>query len=51
MKRYYLVRVHVDGRWNIVGKFRAFSAAGALQQVARDLRHFGNVDAIEAEEA
>lgn len=37
-----------SNRWVSVGRFRARTAAGALQQFARDLRHFPNVQAIRA---
>lgn len=35
-------------RWYFVGDFKAKSEAGAIQQFARDLRHFPYVVAVRA---
>lgn len=40
-----------DGHWMSVGKWSAKSAAGAMQQFARDLKHFPDCTAIMADKS
>jgi len=45
----YIVSYHTkNSHWITCGKFRARSAAGALQQFAKDLRNFPDCVAIRA---
>lgn len=46
MKNYLVSYQDSTGRWINIGIFRARSAAGALQQAARDIRHFPNASAL-----
>lgn len=51
MRRFNVYYTDSEGRECCVGTFTARSAAGALQQFARDLRHFPTATAIRAEAA